>query len=187
MQQLAGARGLDRGHRLRNVQSVHEPLDLARSGQAQDDVLHADAVDVEQEGGHGRSAIRRLAGKEQIAHSVVKQRLAYQAGMDRRNRDLPHLRRQRHLGSGRCALAPLGQQLLPAYRLGGALLCVSFRHGLVSVSAPWNVMTRLPIVLAMDFVKKTAWIGRVILSEPVSDPKVAIAAKESPTKMGVRT
>ena len=128
-QQLARARGFDRDHWLRLAQCLHEVLGLARFIHAQDDVLHADAIDVEQEGCHGHPSVRRLAGKNQVAFAELEQRLAYQAGVDRRPSHPAHPRRQRHLALGHGGLAPLFEELLPARRLGRALLCVSLRHG----------------------------------------------------------
>jgi hypothetical protein len=94
----------------------------------QDDVLHADAIDVEQEDCHGHPSVR-LAGKNQGAFADLGQRLAHQAGVDRRPDHPAHSRRQRHLALGHGGLAPLLEELLPARRLGRALLCVSLRHG----------------------------------------------------------
>ena len=84
---------------------------------AEQDILDAEAVDVDQEAGDGKPVPAGLAGQDHHSDSGLEQPVLHEAGVKRRRRRTAYVLGQSSLWIGRLDPASLRQQLLPVYGL----------------------------------------------------------------------
>ena len=116
-QQLSRVWRIDRRQRRACLHRPEEHFHFRFVGFAEQDILDAEAVDVDQEAGDGKPVLAGLAGKDHHSDARLEQPVLHEAGVKRRRRRTAHVPGQSPYCTGRLEPVSLRQQPLPVYGL----------------------------------------------------------------------